>query len=86
MDYRERLEALLKRRDEAAAKIQRLRGRLEEAEKNLTTIEAECRAKGLDPEKLDTILAALESNLEQALIEMESTIKAAELALVKYNL
>lgn len=86
MDYRERLEALLHRRDEAAAKIQRLQGRLEEAEKNLSTVEAEIRAKGLDPANLDATLKMLEGKLEEALVDMERTIKAAEEALSKYNL
>jgi chromosome segregation ATPase len=81
---RARVEAASRRRDDLALKVQRTLGRLEEAERALESINAECRAKNIDPEALSSVIATLETSLEASVEEYEARLNAAETALAPY--
>lgn len=80
-DLKTRLDAAVKRRDELAQKRQRLLGRLEEAERAVEELRAKCRAKGIDPDNLDGVIAKLEAALEQAVANLETKLAEAEQAI-----
>lgn len=80
-----RIEAAIKRRDELSAQRERTLGRLEEAEKNLEVLRAECRAKNLDPDRLDDTISKLEKALVASVAELEAQIAAADKALKPYS-
>lgn len=80
-DLKARLDLAVKRRDDLAAKRQRLLGRLEEAERSVDELRAKCRAKGIDPDNLDGVIAKLETALTQAVSSLEAKLAEAEQAL-----
>lgn len=80
-DLKTRLEGAVKRREDLAQRRQRLLGRLEEAERTLEDLRAKCRAKKIDPDNLDDVIAKLETALEQAISSFESKLTEAETAL-----
>ena len=80
-----RLDQSVKRRDELAQKRQRLLGRLEEAERSLEDLRGKCRAKNLDPDDLDAVIAKLEGSLEQSVSQLESKLSEAETALEPFT-
>lgn len=83
-DLKTRLDAAVKRRDELDQKRQRLLGRLEEAERAVEELRAKCRAKGIDPDNLDSVIAKLETALEQSVTDLETRLTEAEKALDPY--
>jgi chromosome segregation ATPase len=83
-DFKARIDAAVKRRDDLATKHQRLLGRLEESERVLEAVREECRAKNLDPDTLDETIAKLESAISSSLTQLESKLDAAEAALKPY--
>lgn len=84
-DLKARLDLAVKRRDDLAAKRQRLIIRLEEAERSLEELRAKCRAKNIDPDKLDEVLAKLDTSLEQSVASLESKLTEAEKALEPFT-
>jgi chromosome segregation ATPase len=84
-DLKARLDLAVKRRDDLAAKRQRLIIRLEEAERSLEELRAKCRAKNIDPDKLDEVLAKLGTSLEQSVASLESKLTEAEKALEPFT-
>jgi DNA repair exonuclease SbcCD ATPase subunit len=83
-EFKTRIDAAAKRRDELATRHQRLLGRLEESERALEAVREDCRSKNLDPDKLDEIVSKLESAIESSLSQFESQLSAAESALKPY--
>lgn len=83
-EFKPRIDAAVKRRDELATRHQRLLGRLEESERTLESVREECRAKNLDPDKLDDTVSKLESAIESSLSQFEAKLTAAEAALKPY--
>lgn len=83
-DLKSRLDAAVRKRDDLAAKRQRLLGRLEEAERAVKDLEDKCRAKGLDPNDLDGVISKLEMNLEKTVSDLESKLSEAEKSLEPY--
>lgn len=80
-DLKARLDAAVKRRDDLVQKRQRLLGRLEEAERAVDELRAKCRAKGIDPDNLDGVIAKLETALTQAVSSLEAKLTEAEQAI-----
>ena len=83
-DLDQRLETALQTRTDLQAKKQRLEGRLEAAQKALTDVEAECRAKGVDPNKLDETIQKLTERYTEAVTSLETEIQEASTALSPY--
>lgn len=78
------LEAVLKRRKVVASEVERLKGRQEQAEATLKEIEDECRAKKIEPEKIDDTLAQLEQRYATIVEELKRDTEQAEKALAPY--
>ena len=84
-DLRARIDTAVKRREELAQKRQRILGRLEEAERNLDDLKAKCRAKNIDPDGLELLIAQLRVNLEQSITDLEAKLTEAEQALEPFT-
>lgn len=81
MTIDERLKVAVQQRDELAAAVQRITGRLEAANKALTIVEQECRDKGYDPDTLDDTLRTTQAKYEQAVTALEKQVADARTAL-----
>ena len=68
-DLKSRLDTALRKRDDLAAKAQRVLGRLEESERAREALREECRGKNIDPDKIDESILRLEEALEKSLGE-----------------
>jgi len=75
------LEDVRRRRKRVADSLERLRGRKEQAEASLAAVEEECRAKKIDPEKIDDIIQQLEDKYRGIVEELKKDTEAAERAL-----
>lgn len=80
----ERLAAAIKRRETLVAQKQRAEGRQEAARKSLAEVEAECRAKGLEPDRLDAAITQMEDRYREAVENLEREVAAAETALAPF--
>jgi len=83
-DLNKRLDMASKRRDTLSAESRRIEGRLEAAESNLAAVEAECRAKGIDPNVIDTVIERLESRYADLVEQIEREVAAADAALAPF--
>ena len=83
-DLDQRLETALKKRSQVDSNVQRIKGRLEAAQKALSEVEAECREKNVDPEKLSDVIAKLQARYEQEVVSLETQVQQAEQALTPY--
>ena len=81
---RKRLDDAIERRDTLAKGVQRVKGRLEAARKELETVEAKCREKGVDPEALDDAIQKLEARYEAEVEDLEDQLTKAEASLRPY--
>lgn len=81
MTLDERLKVAVQQRDELAAAVQRITGRLEAASKALALVEQECRDKGYDPDTIDDTLRATQAKYEQAVTALEKQVSDARTAL-----
>lgn len=77
-DIKRQVSLLQKRRDDAAQKVERIRGRLEESERVVSELEAQCRSKGLDPNQLDTSIEKIQRVLEDSMKQYEESILRVE--------
>lgn len=84
-DLKTRLDVAVKRRDDLAQRRQRLLGRLEEAQRSLEDLRTKCRSKNIDPDKLDAVIAGLETNLEQSITGLEVKLTEVEQALEPFT-
>lgn len=78
---RAQLDGLIKRRDTLTTKKGRVEGQLEEARKALTTVEAECTKRKVEPGQLGAAIGRLETRYDTAVKALETDIKGAESAL-----
>lgn len=83
-DLDQRLEAATKRRETLAAECRRLEGKLEAAETALRTVEEECRAKNIDPTKIDEVIEQLRSKYQTLVEQLEKDVSAADRALAPF--
>ena len=79
------LQNATKRRPEIVSKVERLKGRLEEAETNLAAVEDECRAKKIEPNQIDEAIAKLEARFEKEMKTLQSAMDSAEAALEPFE-
>lgn len=84
-DLKTRLDAALKKREDLASKAQRVLGRLEESERAREALREECRAKNIDPDKIDETIRRLEEALEKSLNDFESKLVTAEKAMEPFT-
>jgi len=75
---RQRLDDAVKRRDSAARNIERVQGRLDGARKTVEEVEAEIRARGIEPDKLDEAIEAVKKKAEGLVTELEGRITQSE--------
>ena len=81
MTLDERLKTAVQQRDNLAAAVQRISGRLEAANKALAVVEQECRDKGYDPDTLEDTLRSTQAKYEQAVATLEQQVADARTAL-----
>jgi membrane-bound lytic murein transglycosylase B len=81
MTLDDRLKVAIQQRDELAAAVQRISGRLDAARTALATVEQECRDKGYDPDTLDDTLRSTQAKYEQAVILLEKQVSEARTSL-----
>jgi len=74
----DRLNQAIARRDKAALAVQRLQGRLQAAQDDVTKVEAECVERGVAPDKLGAAIKQLEGRYDKALAAFEQDITEAE--------
>ena len=84
MDQTERLEAALKRRDDLAAKKERIQGRHEAAAAKLAEVEEEIRGKKIEPQDLPQTIQKLEAKYNDLIEQIESKVDAAEEAIAPF--
>ena len=77
-EVRQRLDAVSARRDKAARNKERAQGRLDSARNSLASVEAEIREKGVEPEKIDEMIEAVERKLEKLVVSLEGKMDDAE--------
>jgi chromosome segregation ATPase len=83
-DLDQELEQVLKRRKTVASEIERLKGRREQADATKQSLEDECRAKKIDPDKIEETLTKLEEKYSALVEELKRDTEAAEVALAPY--
>jgi len=84
-DHTAVLQNATKRRAELVAQVERLKGRLQEAEANKQAVEAECRAKKIEPEQIDEAIAKLEQRFDKEMNTLQKAMDTAESALQPYE-
>lgn len=77
-EVRQRLDAVIARRDKAARNKERAQGRLDSARKSLESVESEIREKGVEPEKIDEMIEAVERKLDKLVVSLESKMDETE--------
>ena len=80
----EQLEDVIRRRKRVTETLERLKGRKEQAQANLEAVEEECRAKNIDPEKIDDIIQQLEDKYRTIVEELTTDIAEAERKIKPY--
>lgn len=84
-DLKSRLDSAIRKRDQLAGQIQRITGRLEEAERARESLCEECRGKNIDPDKLDEAITKLGQALETTLQTFESKLDEASRAMEPFT-
>ena len=84
MDH-SRLDQATDRRDRIRASVERIRGHLEAAEAEVSSVEEESRKRGVEPELLDDTIAQLTGRYERALDDLEGRLDVAEDALKPFT-
>lgn len=79
-----RLKEALSKRDKLTSDVARILGRKEAADRNLQEIEAEIRAKNLDPDTLDQTIAKLEDAYSQEVLSLEEAVSKARQELTPF--
>lgn len=82
---RQRLDAAIKRRDDAKDRIQALRGRLSAAQEEVVAIEKECLERGIKPGQLGAAIKQLEKRYARELEAFEQEMDKVEEALEPFK-
>lgn len=85
MDLDARLKQALATRDRLADEVNKIEARRELAQKNLADVEAEIRAKGIDPDQIDAKVRELEEAYAAALTKFEAELDHLDKALLPYR-
>ena len=83
-DLDQRLAQALERREKLSADIQRIQGKKEAAEKQLSDLRSEIQDKKLNPDNLDTLVAELEAAYIAAVENLEAGLQEAKSQLQPY--
>ena len=83
-DITQRLEQAIKRRDVLSAEVQRILGRKEAAQQSLEEVEAEIRAKKIDPDKIDVAIEKLATRYQKTVDEIVAELNDAEESLAPF--
>jgi chromosome segregation ATPase len=78
------LEALNRKKSQLEQDRSRIQGHLEQAQKELKSLEDECRAKGIDPEKLPELLEQAKQRYQKDLADFTLALETAEKSLKPY--
>jgi chromosome segregation ATPase len=85
MELDARLKQAISTRDRLAEEVNKIEARRELAQKNLADVEAEIRAKGIDPDQIDEKVRELEEAYAAALIKFEAELDDLDKALAPYR-
>jgi len=83
-DLDTRLKNATQRRDSLVASVQRIEGKLEAARSTVETLEAQCREKGVEPDKIDAVIDKLVTRYEDLVEQIEQGVEDAETALAPF--
>lgn len=78
------LDVLIQRRDTLRDNVQRVKGRLDSARKDVAAIEAECAQRKVPPDKLAEAIDKLGARRDALVAELATGIAAAEKAVAPY--
>jgi len=84
MELDDRFDQAVKKRNQLSREVERLKGRWEEALKNLKAVEEECRQKKFEPEQIDGVLEQLEQRYKTAVEALEKDNTETEQKLRPY--
>ena len=85
MELDARLKKAISTRDRLAEEVNKIEARRELAQKNLADVEAEIRAKGIDPDQIDEKVRELEEAYAAALTKFEAELDDLDKALAPYR-
>jgi chromosome segregation ATPase len=85
MELDARLKQAISTRDRLAEEVNKIEARRELAQKNLADVEAEIRAKGIDPDQIDEKVRELEEAYAAALTKFEAELDDLDNALAPYR-
>ena len=74
----QQLEDVISRRKKVTETLERLKGRKEQAQANLETVEEECRAKKINPAEINEVIGKLEGKYRKIVEELTQDIENAE--------
>lgn len=83
-DLNQRLELSIQRRDKLISEANRLKGKLEAAHSTLKSLEDECVAKGVQPDRIDDVIQQLQARYQSLVEKLEQDIVVAEQSLAPY--
>ena len=83
-DLDKRLEAASQKSANLSAAARRLEGKLDAALSVHSALEAECRAKGVEPSQLDATIAGLEAKLAAIVEDIETQVANASNQIAPY--
>lgn len=81
----DKLHALLARRNDLNREVERIKGKLEGARANLSSLEDDCRKRGVEPDKLDETIEKLKVRYDEAVQVLEENIEEAERRLAPFQ-
>ena len=79
------LPALLKKKQDLEARTQRIKGRLEEAKRNLSAIEQECETKNINPANLDSSISDLQVEIKETYSTLKGQMESIDQELRTYE-
>ena len=84
MDLDTRLEVVIRKRNDLAAKKQRVEGQYDAAQEALIKIEEDCRSNNIDPASLEATVAKLETRYAELVEDLERDVSSAAEALAPF--
>jgi len=84
-DYRSRIDKAIRKRDDLVRQKAVLDGRREAAKAEEARIKEECKARNIDPEKLDEVIQKLKANLDKSISAYEAELDRVAQQLAKYQ-
>jgi phage shock protein A len=85
MEEEQRLQKAIEKRDRLKTEVDKLKGRLEEAQERKKQIEEKCKSKNIDPSKLEELVTKVTEKYKAALASFETAIESLEQELLKFE-